>query len=1403
MPLPPHNLRIFLSSPTDVMPEREIAERAVMRLDGIWQAHVRLSVVRWERGFYEAIKSFQDAIGDMAAYDLVIGILWKRIGSKLPPDVYLRADGTAYESGTVFEIESALACGKDNGRPPVYLFRKTAPVTFAAETVEDETRQFQTLNAWWNRTMRDAEGHFRRGYQEFTALDEFEQKLEGLIETFLRDSDLVPKGPAWDIEKSGSPYPGLIAYDERHSTVFFGRALAISAALDDLVVAAKRDAPVLFVVGPSGSGKSSLVGAGLLPLFNQGRLPEIDFWRRLTLTQAAKPLDRFGELLYATDVLPELARSPVSTPEKFANLAVHAPEAVADAVKWALDQAQLAAQQRVPGSRAQVGRLLLHLDQLETLLDSPHCQAVARVVRALVENECAWVVATLRSDRYADLQLDPDLLELRRRSALYDLPPPGPSEIADIVMGPAHAAGLTFEVRDGVSLAKVINQAVPGADALPLLQMTLDRLFAGRDDRMLTFAAYEKMGGLEGAIATHADEVFGNISAAAQAKLDGLLRALVVDIDDNGGLTLRTPPLSEVESDADARELVAALREARLLVGDESGVRVAHEALLRRWKRARNSPALKPDVIRLRRSIEPAFRHWTESGLDNDLLQPGTALAAAENVLQSNPGALPPALEDYIQRSAAAAAARATAATRQARRRTLVAGVAAALLAVLAAGALTAYGDARNNLVLARLTRADRLVVEGRPSQALAVAGGIEEPGIILRLMAAIGLINDRSDDAVRTRTIARIAGPASLAPTKAIKHEATARSVDISPDGSRFAAGFSNGEIVVTSMDPSIPQVRIRAHGDRIRNVRFSPDGAWIASSGNDGTIRLWNVGTGEIRLLCGHKSWVNDLAFDPLGRYLVSAATDGFLIVWSLKDFAPVSAPIRQHTGRATGVAFSPDGTLFASTGEDGNIVVRRSDTLAPVSTIATGKFDLVSLAFDLSGKRLVSATFEGSVDKWDPMSGKHLGTVPVPADKRSKIAFSPDGRLFAVASWDGTIRFWNAETFDYRGTIDGNDHWITDIAFARNAPLLASAAENGIVRVWNIDRLKSVYADVSDNAREVVAGRYSPDGSRFATGGRDDTARLYRVGSDGRLTFICAVPHRARVVSVTFSDDGRHVASAGTFSGSDDNRIQVWSADSCEPVASIPVGSDFVEFVAYRPHSRELAWGTRAGGIWLADPAKPQDRSRLEVEDTGPIYRMAFSPDGARLATGGKNGEAHIWNVATRKLERKLKGHVKNVNGVRFSPDGKLLVTGGQDEWLLVWSMANLDAPIRKLGLHGGSNEFAFNKEGTLLAAGSDKRRISMWKVADWEKTFQLNSQVGVRSVFGFHPTRGDLAFDGERGVLRILLNPGDAGTAGIKSVLHGMEAFFDEMPPNVGPVTAGKTEAGAAPASCIGN
>src|SRR5262249_28807007 len=152
---------------------------------------------------------FQEAIGDMGQYDVVIGIVWKRIGTLLPQDLYHRTDGSAYESGTVFELETAIASDERQGKPAVFLFRKTAPVTFSAETVEEERRQHDALLVWWNRLTLDAEGHSRRAYHKFATSEEFEQSLESLLEDYCRKAQLIPSGPAWDVKTKGSPYPGL------------------------------------------------------------------------------------------------------------------------------------------------------------------------------------------------------------------------------------------------------------------------------------------------------------------------------------------------------------------------------------------------------------------------------------------------------------------------------------------------------------------------------------------------------------------------------------------------------------------------------------------------------------------------------------------------------------------------------------------------------------------------------------------------------------------------------------------------------------------------------------------------------------------------------------------------------------------------------------------------------------------------------------------------------------------------------------------------------------------------------------------------------------------------------------------------------------------------------------------
>jgi hypothetical protein len=606
---------VFLSSPADVQPEREAAERMVSRLGGVYDAHVELVLERWERRFYEASKGFQEAIAAMETFDLIVGILWKRIGSELPPDRYIRSDGTPFESGTVYEIETGLAASRRSGQPAVYVFRSTRPVSFSEERVEEERAQKQALDGWWARTFRDEVGHYVAATNSFSSTEDFEAKLEDCLVGWLEEKGHIPSGPVWDIATRGSPYPGLVAYDRDRSPVFFGRQLAAEQARDELLAAAAREGglPALFVIGASGSGKSSLVRAGLVPqLIRPGAVPGVDLWRTAVTVPAADSLTSLAIHLYAPDGLPELTVGAQPSPERWARMAAGSPEAAADTVAWALDRATEAEGRRVQADRKLQARLLLVVDQLESLFGTPGQGAFTRVLRALLDSGRVWLLATLRSDRYAELQLDPELLALKRAGATYDLPPPGPAEMADVVKGPARAAGLTFAEQDGRSLARVLVEAAPNADALPLLQMALAQLFERREGMRLTFTSYQAMGNVEGAIATHANTVFAQLPADAQRELDPLVRVLVRDARRRGDgevrFTAQAADRRAFETTAARRSLVTTLVDGRLLVSDDNNMRMAHEALLRRWSRARDSLERLADV-ELRK--ERRRRQWT------------------------------------------------------------------------------------------------------------------------------------------------------------------------------------------------------------------------------------------------------------------------------------------------------------------------------------------------------------------------------------------------------------------------------------------------------------------------------------------------------------------------------------------------------------------------------------------------------------------------------------------------------------------------------------------------------------------------------------------------------------------------------------------------------------------------
>jgi WD40 repeat protein len=284
---------------------------------------------------------------------------------------------------------------------------------------------------------------------------------------------------------------------------------------------------------------------------------------------------------------------------------------------------------------------------------------------------------------------------------------------------------------------------------------------------------------------------------------------------------------------------------------------------------------------------------------------------------------------------------------------------------------------------------------------------------------------------------------------------------------------------------------------------------------------------------------------------------------------------------------------------------------------------------------------------------------------------------------------------------------------------------------------------------------------------------------------LHFVCAVEHRNWVIGAAFSPDGKEAVSDGLAEGEiTEDVIKRWETKSCR-IAETPLDRErrYVQGIAYSPVGRRVAWATRSGQIWISDLDANVPPTPLPQVHTAIVAEMDFSPDGRYLVSGGRDRRVIVWDVAAKSVLKELPGHSNAVNSVKFAPTGNIVASGGSENQILVWDITRPDPLVAKLDVKGGVNRLAFNASGTVLAVGSDARYISMWSVGNWEKIFQLNTLVGVRSVFGFHPVRGDLAFDGENGMVRVLPQTDIKSARTPSGELHGMDARFDDMPTNV--------------------
>jgi Tol biopolymer transport system component len=930
--LRPKLVRIFISSPSDVAEERKAAatliEQELAKREA-FRTPLKLDVFRYDDPHSDTAfladrpaQASVDQRSRSADAEIVVAILWARMGTPVrdPND----QGKILYQSGTEQEIEEALKAGRE---VLVYFRQGQPPAPEDDDKLDEFKEQRQKVRAF-----RAGLEQRSRGVNDYQDVADFRRELEQHLDqllTRIRDTSLAPvreaataTEPSW----SGDPYPGLRSFDPEEAPIFFGRNDE-TAELVRWIVEETRH--FVAVIGVSGSGKSSLVKAGLVPA-----LPE---WPSAIVRLTDAGGDPFRALAIRLEPLLPPSRRPAFRADP--------PKALA-ALGWVDDVLR-----EKPASSC----LLIVIDQfeeLQTAVLENFRGRFAGLLTDLADHNRLRIVASLRADFLGGLSRDEILARLLTGNS-FILHPPGAAALRMIIREPARLVGAT--IVDSL-IDELVEEARREPGALPLLAFTLERLYARREGQRLARRIIS--GSTLGAILEgYTKEVEQALPAKQREALPRLFRHLVRVEDGGRRAAKRRCRAVDIGDEVTLAALRDRLIEARLLLALDDpagGVELAHEVLLQAWPSLHEwvgaygtHLVVRDDVERLRAGGAPRIEGWLlERALDlldraPELLdEPQTALVRRSGE----------EYQDFLRREANAVAERAAACIEREGCATAIA---------LCLEVLPSTPPSRRpvtSLALSKLYEAWRALRELRvleTGQGAVVAASFSPDGRQVVTAGENGTLRLWSVDEMSELEVC-------------CGHD-WLYAAAFSPDGRRVVSAGQDGTVRVWRTDGTGEPLILRGHQGRVTAASFSPGGTRVASAGEDGTVRVWRAdGIGEPLILRGHRDWVNAISFNPDGTLIVSAGHDETVRLWHA-DGTGEPLILRSHYGKVFSASFSPDGTRVISAGADGTVQVWDADRKHEPLILRGHRGWVYAASFSPDGARVVSAGGDGTVRLW----------------------------------------------------------------------------------------------------------------------------------------------------------------------------------------------------------------------------------------------------------------------------------------------------------------------------------------------------------------------------------------------------------------------------------------------------
>ncbi|MEG4963492.1 MULTISPECIES: nSTAND1 domain-containing NTPase [unclassified Microcoleus] len=1160
--------------------------------------------------------------------------------------------------------------------------------------------------------------------------------------------------PAPKLNENTNPYKGLQSFEEADSDKFFGRQ-----ALNEKLVEFVTEHPLTVVLGASGSGKSSLVKAGLLPQLKTTQ-PN---WRILSpIRPGESPFSALNSAIENENLTEFLISNELVSDKDLPETSTRSPSLEAGQTLQSLLYKLSAWKNFNPHTK-----LLLVIDQFEELVtltqDSQDQENFLNWLAKALEFLPDWlrIVITLRSDfepQFRDTALKPYWKKSR-----FVVPAMTREELRQAIVDPAAAKVMYFE--PATLVEQLIDEVAQMPGALPLLSFTLSELYFNyiknvregkRNNRAITQEDYEELGGVTRSLTQRADAEYDELLKSDRAYAKTIRHIMLRMVAVGGGELARRRVLDEelIYPEPENQRVQTAIEQfcaARLLVKgrDTEGkgyVEPAHDVLMRGWQKLIVWEREHQENLILQRRLTPAAIEWKskEKPLNfQQKIEPlvnfiDSSLLSCQNVFyQINAtlikvGKRKPSLQkrsqekqeeflwdtnpylkvldehlkydenwfneveaEFLQRSL------------RRRRNNLRRKISLIATAFAVTLGFLFYQWNQNLQAQSRslALSAEQLFSSDRELDAL-----IEALKALKIMKQAVWVSSNTQEEVVsalqsviyRIRESNRLKG-----------HQAAIYNITFSPDNQTFASASADNTIKLWKSDGSLLNT-LSGHTNEVYSISFSPDSQIIASASADGTVKLWKPNGTLLNTLSGHKGPVLNVSFSPDGKTLASASADKTIKLWkpdgtllkTIQDKAPVIS-----------VSFTPDGQTIASGGADGTVKLWKLDGSLRKSFPAH-KARIMSVSFSRDGEVIASSSEDKTVKIWKPD-----GTLVKTLEHNTyifKVSFSPDSQLLVSSSADNIVKVWKRDG-TLLNTLTGRSP-----SFSPDGQILAFAGIDNSIELWKFNN--SLRKTLTGQTDLVLGVSFSPKNDTLASGTANSLAEVWK--RDGSLLKTLS-GHQAPVSSVSFSPDGQTIAS-----GSLDSKVKLWKQDGTL-LNTLSGHKAQVVSVRFSPDGQTIASGSYDTTVKLWKP----DGTLLNTlsKHSGLVLSLSFSPDSKTLASASLDKTVKLWKMDGTLLNTMK--HEDQVYGVSFSPNGQTLASASDDGTLKVWKK---DGTLLKswTGHRVAANSISFSPDGKILASTGNDKTVKFWKPdGTWIATLPGHT-AAVRSL-SFSPDGKTLA------------------------------------------------------------